>query len=309
MSAPRPEMGRAGGEDPRGASGPVPDPGEDWAVLDRAYAEYLDGNPDPPGGSLLAQTILTGRQRRALLPHLEAARGVDLIDAGTGFAPLLLELAHRDEVRAIGVDGDGRVLAAAASIAGRLSDWLHPRSSARFVQGDLLSLPFADASFDVATVRLVVQHLAEPQRFVGELLRVLRPGASAFVVDVDDGLGLTYPPPSPERAALEEAFDACQAAAGGDRLVGRKLSTYFSSGGFEVAGIELLAEARHVVTAPADASRLLVTSRLAAAREEIVRRGLLAEEEFDRCLAAVANEPASARFRVEGLILLTARRP
>ncbi len=278
-------------------------------MLDRAYAGYLDEHPAPPGGSLLAQTILTGRQRRSLLPHLEVARGADLIDAGTGFGPLLLELAHRDEVRAVGVDADGSVLAVAASIAARLSGWLHGQSSAQFAQASLLDLPFSDVSFDVATVRLVVQHLAEPRRFVEELRRVLRPGGTAFVVDVDDGLGVSYPSPSPERATLEQAFDACQAAAGGDRLVGRKLSTYFSSGGFEVVGVTLLAEAQHVVTTPGDAARLLVTARLAAARDEIVRRGLLAGPEFDRCLAAVANEPPRARFRTEGLILLAARRP
>jgi 2-polyprenyl-3-methyl-5-hydroxy-6-metoxy-1,4-benzoquinol methylase len=44
------------------------------------------------------------------------------------------------------------------------------------VVGDLLALPFEDASFDVVICTEVIEHTITPQRAVAELARVLRPG-------------------------------------------------------------------------------------------------------------------------------------
>ena len=44
---------------------------------------------------------------------------------------------------------------------------------------------FTDASFDAVSRRYVVQHLAEPERAVSELVRVLRPGGRLSILDVD----------------------------------------------------------------------------------------------------------------------------
>ncbi len=45
-----------------------------------------------------------------------------------------------------------------------------------WVQGDLLALPFADGSFDAATVGFGVRNVADLPRALRELRRVLRPG-------------------------------------------------------------------------------------------------------------------------------------
>jgi ubiquinone/menaquinone biosynthesis C-methylase UbiE len=50
--------------------------------------------------------------------------------------------------------------------------------------GDAENLPFADAQFDGVVTRLAVHHFADPQRAVNEMLRVLRPGGTAVIVDV-----------------------------------------------------------------------------------------------------------------------------
>lgn len=44
------------------------------------------------------------------------------------------------------------------------------------VAGDLLNLPFADASFNLVTAQMVVEHVERPLELLREVKRVLRPG-------------------------------------------------------------------------------------------------------------------------------------
>jgi len=50
-------------------------------------------------------------------------------------------------------------------------------------QGAAESLPFADASFDIVTVRQAPHHFADIRRAVTEMARVVRPGGRVIVVD------------------------------------------------------------------------------------------------------------------------------
>lgn len=55
------------------------------------------------------------------------------------------------------------------------------KAGARFVCGDLERLPFACARFDRIVSFQVVEHLADPSRYLSEMARMLRPGGSALV--------------------------------------------------------------------------------------------------------------------------------
>jgi SAM-dependent methyltransferase len=60
---------------------------------------------------------------------------------------------------------------------------------ARLLKGDAMALPFADDSFDVAVMPLVIFFVPEPARGVAEMARVTRPGGivAAYAWDLDDG--------------------------------------------------------------------------------------------------------------------------
>jgi ubiquinone/menaquinone biosynthesis C-methylase UbiE len=49
------------------------------------------------------------------------------------------------------------------------------------VIGDGLRLPFRDRSFDVSHSSNVLEHVTDPQRFLDEMLRVIRPGGVMFL--------------------------------------------------------------------------------------------------------------------------------
>ena len=53
----------------------------------------------------------------------------------------------------------------------------------RFLQGDALNLPFADASFDAVTISYGLRNLADIPAGLRELWRVARPGGRVLVLD------------------------------------------------------------------------------------------------------------------------------
>jgi ubiquinone/menaquinone biosynthesis C-methylase UbiE len=57
----------------------------------------------------------------------------------------------------------------------------------RFVEGDAASMPFEDASFDVAVSRFAFHHLEDPEAVTREMSRVVRPGGHVAIVDMVDG--------------------------------------------------------------------------------------------------------------------------
>lgn len=81
--------------------------------------------------------------------------------------------------------GTGRATAALAArgakvvpldLGFRLASYVKARYPSRPVNGNLLSLPFADGSFDVVVSSEAIEHTPDPGAAVAELCRVLKPG-------------------------------------------------------------------------------------------------------------------------------------
>lgn len=93
------------------------------------------------------------------------------LDAACGTGRHAIHLSRRHDVT--GVDGSPEMLAVArAAVPG-----------GRFVLGDLLRLPLADASFDVVVCALALCHIADLATAIVELARVARPGARVVLTD------------------------------------------------------------------------------------------------------------------------------
>jgi len=139
------------------------------------------------------------------LTWLSPARGLRWIDVGCGNGAFTGMIAERCAPASIaGVD----------PAEGQLAFARTRMPSADFRQGDAMALPFADASFDVAVMPLVIFFVPDPSKGVAEMARVV--GAGGFVTayswDMPGGgfpyytlqaemreLGFAAPkPPSPE---------------------------------------------------------------------------------------------------------------
>ncbi len=125
-----------------------------------------------------------------------------LAERWTALDGLIQRLRYRQVVRHIPAgsvvadlgcgDGDflrhlrGRI-AAGIGIDGRIDNG-QSGPALTFLIGDLdTQLPLPDASVDVATALAVLEHLRQPERFLGEMRRVLKPGGRCI---------LTTPAPS-----------------------------------------------------------------------------------------------------------------
>ncbi len=281
----------------------------DYQPLDAAFAGLLAEQAAVPGGMLLAQTVATTAVRRRLLPIIPLRAGWRVLDLGTGFGPLAFELAATATVEVVGIDTDEDVLVAASALGVKLQGRLAPGSTVRFEPGDAEALEVAPASFDLAVARLLFQHLANPAGAARGIARALRPGGYAFVFDVDDGLGATYPRLGGPLEVLEDAFDAWQSSYGGDRQIGRKLSSLLASAGLSVEAVAVVPEAEHRREGPGDPSRALAVARLRAARDGIAAAGILTADELDRLVEAYLASPPLERCRIESQVAVIARRP
>ena len=115
---------------------------------------------------------LDGRWRR-LTAEAVVRRGDRVLDTCCGTGDLALA-DERAGGRVVGLDFSGRMLERARRKSG----------SVEWVRGDLLELPFEDASFDAATVGFGVRNVADLERSLRQLRRVLRPGGRLGILEI-----------------------------------------------------------------------------------------------------------------------------
>ena len=96
---------------------------------------------------------------------------------------------------------------------------------ARFEKGDALALPQADAQFDLAVCRHLLQAVPDPQRAVAEMLRVLKPGGRLHLIAEDYGMLWCHPAAHDPDDFWQNIPRAFGKSIGCDLFVGRHMFT------------------------------------------------------------------------------------
>jgi len=108
--------------------------------------------------------------------------GDRVLDAACGTGDLAVADLKAGAGRVTGLDFSERMLERARRKAPL--DW---------VQGDMLALPFADATFDAATVGFGVRNVEDLELGLRELRRVLRPGGRVAILEITQPRGALRP--------------------------------------------------------------------------------------------------------------------
>jgi ubiquinone/menaquinone biosynthesis C-methylase UbiE len=171
--------------------------------------------------------------KRRLLDQARLEGALDVLDLGAGTGTLAVWAKQREpRLRIRGLDGDAKILERARrKAAGAGVD-------VAFDEGLSYELPYEDESFDRVLSSLFFHHLvlADKERTIREIARVLRPGAELHVADWGEPRSL----PQRAGAVAIRRFDGD--APTRDNLAGR-LPALFEQGG--------LAEARELERVPA----------------------------------------------------------
>ncbi|MGB9178489.1 MAG: bifunctional demethylmenaquinone methyltransferase/2-methoxy-6-polyprenyl-1,4-benzoquinol methylase UbiE [Pyrinomonadaceae bacterium] len=127
----------------------------------------LSGNTDRRWRRLVAKKLqgaLTGKDSCAL-------------DVACGTGDLSLAIAEATGARVIGTDFCRPMLEIAARKASAKTH------TVPFVEGDALKLPFANSAFDAVSIAFGLRNLASVEGGLQELLRVLKPGGRAAILE------------------------------------------------------------------------------------------------------------------------------
>jgi len=119
---------------------------------------------------------------RRLTAEAVVRPGDRVLDAACGTGDLAIAAQRAGASRVTGLDFSERMLERARRKA--QLDW---------VQGDMLALPFADSTFDVATVGFGVRNVADLELALSELRRVLKYGGRVAILEITQPRGIARP--------------------------------------------------------------------------------------------------------------------
>ncbi len=175
------------------------------------------GNPAAPDGvramfdriapvydamNTLMTAGLDGRWRRAAVAAARLRPGSAALDVacGTGRLAEALAIAVAPGGRVVGVDVARRMLARAERRAARLRRVYPDGVLPEYLVADALALPFADGTFEVATIGFGLRNLPDYVGGLAEMTRVVQPGGRVVVLEI------AVPPSGIARALFETWF-------------------------------------------------------------------------------------------------------
>ena len=184
---------------------------------------------------LKQQARIVSDQDQEILYRAGLVPGMQVLDVGCGSGCVTQTIATLiGEGSVTGVDSNRLLLQEARRSLAHTS-----LSNVTFVEADVYDLALPDESYDFVYARLLFQHLRDPKKALQSLRRVLKPGGTVCIMDVDNGWLTFYPEPVLFESFMTRAA-AGQQQRGGDRHVGRKLGAYLLHSGFHHINVNIL---------------------------------------------------------------------
>jgi len=120
------------------------------------------------------------RWRKRAIALLAAPHGGTILDLCCGTGDVVFHLLRTDpSLHVTGIDFCAPMLDGARARAPK-----EARGATEFLEGDVMALPFAGDAFDGATMGFSLRNVVDIDKVLGEVLRVIKPGARFVNLDV-----------------------------------------------------------------------------------------------------------------------------
>jgi len=241
------------------------------------------------------------RQARFLEPavhdRLPFRRRRKLLEVGAGVgAQTEILLRHFPELHVTGIELNDAQIAEAKRFLATVP-WAIGRYE--IIKADATRLDYQAETFDSAFLCWILEHVGDPARVLGEVRRVLAPGAPIVCTEV---LNATFflDPYSPNTMRYWLAFNDHQLSLGGDPFVGAKLGNLLQSIGFKDVHTEV--KTFHLDNrAPGERAEFISfwTDLLLSGAPSLIEADKVSQEVVDGMkaeLAKVSRDPNSVFF-------------
>jgi ubiquinone/menaquinone biosynthesis C-methylase UbiE/predicted GNAT family N-acyltransferase len=221
---------------------------------------------------LITQATIGEAMEFAALDNVGLRDGKRILDLGSGPGITSLLMArHLPAATIIGVEPEDMLRRQAETLAE--TQGLGGRC--RFLKGIGDQIPLADNYVDFTYARLLFQHLPTPLDVLEEMKRVTNQNGTIVILDVDDRTNIIHPFPDGWEK-MEARISSAQAAAGGDRHVGRKLHGYMHTVGLQDVGVQPIP-----ITAPSIGRDIFYSIVYGFKRQVLQRTGWFDEKAAD----------------------------
>ena len=135
-----------------------------------------------------ANTVLSGgvhhlwRRRAVALSGAKAGDAVLDCATGTGDLAIAFRKAVGPDGRVVGTDFVPEMIALAKTKATDIT----------FEMADVTALPYADATFDIASISFGIRNVNDPRKGIAELARVVKPGGRVIVLEFGQPPGRAF---------------------------------------------------------------------------------------------------------------------
>jgi len=168
-------------------------------LLERLKAALIEDGVDPRAPTLAALAPYDHFHSRGLEATAELADGAPIgpddhiLDMGAGMGGPARYMADRFDCRVTGID----LTEEFCNLAQHLNQLLGLDDKVTVRQGDVLAMPFEEASFNGAYSMNVSMNIADKAAFYSEIMRVLKPGGWLVLSEIAKGPGgeLDFPTP------------------------------------------------------------------------------------------------------------------
>jgi SAM-dependent methyltransferase len=245
------------------------------------------------------QSAAFARDVEAMLDFIGVGAGWSCLDLGCGPGGITAPLARRagPTGRVVGLDKDEHFLAHAR---------VHASANVEFCQGDAYASGLPSGSFDLVHMRFLASTAGEPERVIGEAIRLCRPGGVVALQEPDCRTLLCHPP-HPAWDKLKSAVIAAFTGIGGDVHLGQRLYAMA-----QALGLRDLRWRDVLILVRSDDPMVdYLPATVESLRGAIARLGLISESELEAALADVRGhlQKPDTKFTLYTVVQLWGRKP